>query len=348
MRRMTAMKSPVTTATIRWLTSGDSPPLSLADGHDGSGRIPIPMLPEVGYGWVEMYPLAMGMDVARGFHHFEPTMVGRIVPFIDVTGELAEPTLIISAARTGRVILKERCVGTDFIFGQGQSLFEHVDRLDYLPMLDASCDIEVTMLKIGDSMLETLLGEAAVHDMLKALHVRDVPSAAVKAVPSHISACLYESMPVHLTGMIRKLYTQSKALEYICALASHLNVEKSRIQPESVKQKQMQQLFDELSGLQGKVPTIDELARQYGISARVLNEEFRKVYGVSIFSYISDRRLKEAHEALLQTDLPMKNMALNMGYSHVNHFISAFGKKFGYSPGSLRKKQIIAPSSDLV
>ena len=98
-------------------------------------------------------------------------------------------------------------------------------------------------------------------------------------------------------------------------------------------------MYEELSGLQGKMPTLDDLARQYGMSARVLNEEFRKVYGVSIFVYISELRLKEAHEALLQTDVPMKTMALNMGYSHVNHFISAFGKKFGYSPGSLRKRK---------
>ena len=107
----------------------------------------------------------------------------------------------------------------------------------------------------------------------------------------------------------------------------------------AVKLRQVHQLYEEISGLQGKVPTLDELAKQYGMSARVLNKEFRKVYGVSIFSYISELRLKEAHEALLKTDLPMKNMALNMGYSHVNHFISAFGKKFGYSPGSLRKRK---------
>jgi AraC-like DNA-binding protein len=336
---MTAMKSPVTTATISWLTSGDSAPLILAEGHVGYSRTQIPLSPEIGSGWVEMFPLALGMSVARGFHHFEPVMIGQIVPFFDVTGELTEPTLSISVARTGRVILKQRCVGIDFIFGQGQSLFEHVDRLDYVPTLDASCDIEVTMLKIGDSMLATLLGETAAHTMLKALHVADVPSAAVKAVPPHISASLYESMPAHLTGMMRKLHAQAKALEYICALAGHLAVEEARIPPESAKKKQVQQLYEELSGLQGKVPTLDDLARQYGMSARVLNEEFRKVYGVSIFSYISELRLKEAHEALLKTDLPMKSMALNMGYSHVNHFISAFGKKFGYSPGSLRKRK---------
>jgi len=88
------------------------------------------------------------------------------------------------------------------------------------------------------------------------------------------------------------------------------------------------------------------LAQQYGISARVLNDEFRKVYGCSIFTYISELRLKEAHEVLLKTDIPMKTLAINLGYRHVKHVICAFGRKFGYSPGSLRKKGKQAPIVD--
>jgi AraC-like DNA-binding protein len=33
-----------------------------------------------------------------------------------------------------------------------------------------------------------------------------------------------------------------------------------------------------------------------------------------------------------------RSAATRLGYSHVNHFISAFKRKFGYSPGSLRRK----------
>ena len=341
LRRMRSMKPPVSTATINWLTSSASAPIILEEGHDGYSRTQIPMPPEMGSGWIELFSLAIGMNIARGSHHFEPKMMGQIVPFFDVKGVLNEPTLIVSSARTGQIILKERCVGIDFIFGQGRSLFEYVDRQDYMPMLDGSCDIEVTMLKIGISMLETLLGIPGAHAMLEALNVREVPAAAVCAVPPYISVSLDECMPAHLTGMMRKLHAQSKALEYVGALASHLNVEEAKTGADTVKHKQVLQLREELSRLQGKVPALDELARQYGMSGRVLNEEFKNAYGASIFQYVSDLRLDEAHEALLHTDVPMKSMALNMGYSHVNHFITAFGKKFGYSPGSLRRRKTV-------
>lgn len=339
MSSITAMKSPIATTTINWLTSSDSAPLILEAGHDGYNHTPIPMSPKMGNGWIELILLAMGMNISRGFQHFEPKMMGHIVPFFDVKGELTEPTLMIAVARTGRVIMKERNVSTDFIFGQGHSLFVHANRIDYEAMLDASCDVEVTMLKIGDSMLTRLLGESSAHALLKALNVLEVPTAVVYTEPPNITAFLHESLPAHLSGMMRKLYAQAKALEYICTLACHLTVKEAKILPETLKQKQLLQLHEELSRLQGKVPTLDELALKYGISARVMNDGFKKHYGQSIYSYITGIRLTEAHEALLNTDIPMKTIAANMGYSHVNHFISSFGKKFDYSPGKLRRKR---------
>jgi AraC-like DNA-binding protein len=35
----------------------------------------------------------------------------------------------------------------------------------------------------------------------------------------------------------------------------------------------------------------------------------------------------------------MKVLAERLGYSHVNNFIHAFSKRFGYSPGSLRHRR---------
>lgn len=43
---------------------------------------------------------------------------------------------------------------------------------------------------------------------------------------------------------------------------------------------------------------------------------------------------------LVETGLPMKVLASRLGYSHVNNFINAFKNRFGYSPGSLRRKAL--------
>lgn len=97
-------------------------------------------------------------------------------------------------------------------------------------------------------------------------------------------------------------------------------------------------LHEDLLQLKGKVPTLHELGLQYEISLPMLNEEFRNMYGKSLRSYISEVRLNEAHAALINSDIPMKIITKNLGYTHVNHVITSFGKQFGSSPGSLRKK----------
>jgi transcriptional regulator GlxA family with amidase domain len=75
----------------------------------------------------------------------------------------------------------------------------------------------------------------------------------------------------------------------------------------------------------------------FGRSARALNEDFQTEYGESIFSFVLNHRLNTAHQAIKTTDVPMKQISMKLGYAHVNHFSAAFKKKFGYSPGSLRR-----------
>jgi DNA-binding response OmpR family regulator len=88
---------------------------------------------------------------------------------------------------------------------------------------------------------------------------------------------------------------------------------------------------------EGKAPTLDELAQQFGRSAKLLNEEFADEFGQSIYSFMSEHRLIQAHAALAQTDVPIKQLAARLGYAHVNNFSIAFKRRYGYPPGSLRR-----------
>ena len=60
-------------------------------------------------------------------------------------------------------------------------------------------------------------------------------------------------------------------------------------------------------------------------------------YGESIYAFVTNVRLKEAHAALVEGDLPIKVLSRRLGYAHVDHFTRAFTRKFGYPPGSLRR-----------
>jgi AraC-like DNA-binding protein len=89
--------------------------------------------------------------------------------------------------------------------------------------------------------------------------------------------------------------------------------------------------------LEGKLPSLDELARMFSRSARALNEEFCREYGKPIVSFISEQRLGQAHHAILETEVPLKVLAQRLGFSQVSHFSTAFRRQFGYPPGRARR-----------
>lgn len=335
---MQTVKSPIISCRFDWLVQPELPVTEFGESeHDVPITIPMPA--EIGQSSLKSMHLPMNIVIYYGYHHFNSVKNGRLLPLADFKLLFTEPVLVIHSARIGQTIFADRRVGMDLLFGSKTgTLFQHVDILDYQATLDCSENIEIIAIIIGESVLTSMLGNEYSQLLLKSLQIKSVPSANVFKVPKHIDAILHSALPKHLTGTISKLFAQAKVLEYICALSEHV-AEKAREQkhPDTGRILQFQQLHEELEALQGKVPTLDELAKQYGMSARVLNDGFRRMYGSSIYAYISDLRLKEAHEALLRTSIPMKTIAMNLGYSHVNHFISAFGKKYGYSPGSLRK-----------
>jgi len=328
---------PIARCTFEWLTASHAATTTCYEGEEDVPRTTIPMPEGSGDSWFTSLRLPLNTVVRRGAHHFKPEMMGRLFQLWRWQEKYTEPILCIQSARTGRVVLSDNRIGSTFIFGPDGCLFQHLDSLDNTPALDASEDIEVTNLLISDATLGELLGPEEAQRLLQRLRVATVPSAAVNKVPRHIAAILYASMDGHLVGNVRKLYAQAKVLEYICALSIHVAASSTEPHSGSKNEMAMHQLQKELMQLEGKVPTLDELSERYGMSAKVLNEEFKRLFGSSVFVFVTELRLKEAHETLLKTTVPMKTLAANLGYSHVNHFINAFGKKYGYPPGSLRR-----------
>jgi PAS domain S-box-containing protein len=100
---------------------------------------------------------------------------------------------------------------------------------------------------------------------------------------------------------------------------------------------QMAELHAYLIQLEGGIPTLDELGSRFNRSARWLNEDFAKEYGQTIYAFMVDHRLKQAHSDLSAGNLPIKAISMRLGYSNVSNFSAAFKTKFGYPPAQLRR-----------
>ncbi|RAJ35604.1 helix-turn-helix domain-containing protein [Pedobacter cryoconitis] len=82
-------------------------------------------------------------------------------------------------------------------------------------------------------------------------------------------------------------------------------------------------------------PSLAELAKIAGINEFKLKNGFKELFDTTVFGYLSEVKLTEAKEQLL-SGLAIKVISENMGYSSVQHFSTAFSKKFGISPGKVK------------
>lgn len=211
-----------------------------------------------------------------------------------------------------------------------------MDRIDHQHWADTSTTVEVMALGVRASRLRRYLGQPTVGNLLASLGLGQPPSASVRTVPKYITAILQSCFADHLAGNLRKLHAQARVLDFIVALADHLARDTGR---EARRIRVVRRLREELDRLEGAVPCLDALARRYGLSERSMNALFRQQYGQSIHAYATGQRLEAAHAALRGSDTRLKVLAARLGYSSVSHFSNAFTRKYGYRPGSLRRKK---------
>lgn len=83
-------------------------------------------------------------------------------------------------------------------------------------------------------------------------------------------------------------------------------------------------------------PGLLELAKIIGINEYKLKRGFKEMFGNTVFGYLSDTRLEIAKNDLLENKKSISEIALELGYSSVQHFSKAFKKKFGSSPNKLK------------
>lgn len=92
-----------------------------------------------------------------------------------------------------------------------------------------------------------------------------------------------------------------------------------------------------LADSSGALPGVTELAAACGFSERYFAKLFREKMQCSIGQYIKSVQIMKAKTYLLETDLPLKEIAYRLGFSTANNFSSAFRLATGSSPGQFRK-----------
>ena len=83
-------------------------------------------------------------------------------------------------------------------------------------------------------------------------------------------------------------------------------------------------------------PSLEELAEVVGLSASRLAHLFRDETGMSIQSYIVERRLFMAAMLIVQSDEQISQIAYRVGFGDVSNFNHSFKRRFAMSPREYR------------
>lgn len=85
--------------------------------------------------------------------------------------------------------------------------------------------------------------------------------------------------------------------------------------------------------------SIEEIALKAGTNSYSLKREFRKIYGVGVYEYLVEARMKKARELLSETDQPVKQICRMVGYKSASSFIAVFKKNTGFTPLEWRHRE---------
>ena len=84
--------------------------------------------------------------------------------------------------------------------------------------------------------------------------------------------------------------------------------------------------------------SLEELAREAGVSRSALTERFTRYLGVAPMSYLTEWRLELGAEALRTSSRSVQNIALEVGYESEAAFNRAFKRKFAAPPARYRRE----------
>jgi AraC family transcriptional regulator len=85
----------------------------------------------------------------------------------------------------------------------------------------------------------------------------------------------------------------------------------------------------------GEPITIRELSRKVAINECYLKKGFKVLYGSTIFDFYQGQRMEHARYLLYEKGLSVSEVSLQLGYSSISHFSTAFKRHTGLKPCEL-------------
>jgi AraC-like DNA-binding protein len=85
--------------------------------------------------------------------------------------------------------------------------------------------------------------------------------------------------------------------------------------------------------------TVQDIAQHFNMSAKSLNRQIQKFFGLSVQKIIIFLRLQKAHQLLSDTQKSVTEVAEMVGFEHIPYFGICFKKQYGILPSKLKQSK---------
>ncbi len=155
-----------------------------------------------------------------------------------------------------------------------------------------------------------------------------------------IQKCVSEMIQCAHRGTMKRLYMESKALEFIALFGESDGYDSGGgnmyLRREDISK--LQQTHELVQNHFEQPFSIRELAKRVGMNEFKLKKGFRELYGMTIFELVRQKRMEKALWYMEVTNLNVAETAASVGYSNASNFTTAFRKHYGCNPSEYVKR----------
>lgn len=250
-------------------------------------------------------------------------------------------TLTFSPNLIGLTLLVSSTASIDYDYGQGKGKSVKAGESGKLLFMLPGKDLRATMTagkihtvtcSFERSFAEQIIGPITELSAAKLHNALDMRSSLISAM---LLRLMHEAIaPGEISDDIVKSLGQAMLVECHHWL---LVGEEAEITKQQLSASDLEIIEQQIAGSTGTFPGVADLAAACGFSERYFARLFRQHFGSSVSEHLKAARMSKAKSLLLETQLPLKEIAYRLGYSSSANFSSAFRAAIGSTPGQYRK-----------
>lgn len=286
-------------------------------------------------GWMEGTELRPGFHLIRikgvSSHRYTLTPKGVMKP-----GSLALGNMLGGAGRVSTDGADER------IWRDDRNFFALTPEMQISYQIEPGRPWSAVAVALEPEVLAEVAGSDDLPGLARdAIDGKSRPFSMMRPLDGPVTAQLADDLiNLNYQGRMGELYCQAKTMEFLARLLDMLDTPVDARALTAREKMRIREARERLLADLRNPPDLHELAHSVGLSAKRLNQGFRVVFGTTVFDHLRDARLDQARQLIAEgSDMPLKQLAWEMGYGHPTNFISAYRRRFGISPARHRRER---------